>query len=96
MNTNPPSATSARYKQELGNIARRRLLNYPDQQAEIIARHYVAHARSAQALLQLVESRKHVLSSPDVDSVIQRLVDEIKNNHWHDFGIELDWPNLAE
>lgn len=88
------TATSERYKQEAGNLARYRLLTYPNHQAETIARHYVAHATMALQLLKMVETRQHN-NFPELDSRIQILVDVIKNNHWHDFGIELEWPRIA-
>jgi len=90
------SATSERYKQELGNMARRRLLTYPDCQAEAIAKHYAAHATIALQILKMLECRRHAGGYPELDRSIQMLVDEIKNNHWHDFGIELEWPNAPD
>ena len=85
------SASSERYKQELGNMARHRLLMYPDCQAEAIAKHYAAHATIALQILKMLECRQHIGGYDELDRSIQMLVDEIKNNHWHDFGIELEW-----
>lgn len=81
-----------RHKHELGNMARHKLMKYPDHQAEVIAKHYVAHANIAMEILKMVECARHTGAYAELDRSIQMLVDEIKNNHWHDFGIELNWP----
>ena len=72
-------------------MARRRLLTYPDQQAEAIAKHYAAHATIALQILKMVELRRQAGAYLDHDLIILRLVEVIKKNHWHDFGIELKW-----
>jgi hypothetical protein len=86
------TATSERYKQELGNIARQRLLKYPDCQAEAIAKHYIAHATVALQILKMLECCQSG-AYPEIADSVQMLVSVIKNNHWQDFGIELEWPN---
>lgn len=95
MPANEESAVSQRYKQELGNLARHRLAICPDYQAEAIARHYASHATLALELLKPVELRRQsaVFHGDDnsLNHTIEMLVGQIKNNHWHDFGIELDW-----
>lgn len=77
-------------------MARRRLLTYPDYQAEVIAKHYASHATVALQILKLVECHRSAGSGsnyPMIDHTIQMLVDTIKDSHWHDFGIELNWEN---
>lgn len=87
------SATAIRYEMELTALARVRLSQHPHLQAEAIAKHYTAHATIALQLLKMLECRRHIGCYPELDRSIQMLVDEIKTNHRHDFGIELEWPN---
>lgn len=65
------------------------------QQAEAIARHYVAHAQIALQALRLIELRQqyeqHLGRNP-LNSTISRLIETIKSNHARDLGIELEWP----
>jgi hypothetical protein len=87
------SATAARYEMALTDMARGRLTQHPHLQAEAIARHYTAHATIALQLLKMLECRRHTETWPELERSIQMLVDEIKTNHRHDFGIALEWPN---
>lgn len=89
----PGSATATRYETALTEMARGRLTQHPHLQAEAIARHYTAHATLALQLLKMVECRRHSETWPELERSIQMLVDEIKTNHRHDLGIELEWPN---
>lgn len=62
------------------------------QQAEAIARHYVAHATIAAQLLNTIEaSRQFKSPMPELDRFISYMVNTIKANHAKDFGIELEW-----
>lgn len=87
------SATATRYEMALTDMARERLSLHPHLQAEAIARHYTAHATIALQLLKMLECRRHTETWPELERSIQMLTDEIKTNHRHDFGIELEWPN---
>ena len=87
------SATATRYEMALTDMARGRLTQHPHLQAEAIAKHYTAHATIALQLLKMLECRNHTETWPELERSIQMLVDEIKTNHRHDFGIELEWPN---
>lgn len=75
-------------------MAFQRLEEHEHHQAEAIAKHYAAHATIALQILKMVECRKYTGGHPELDRSIQMLVDEIKNNHWHDFGIELEWKTF--
>ncbi len=86
------SEAQLRYESHVTALAHERLSEHPHLQAEAIAKHYVAHATTALQLLKLVECRRYSGSYPELDRCIQMLVDEIKTNHRHDFGIELEWP----
>lgn len=64
------------------------------QQAERIARHYLSHAASAQHLLKITELVRYGGElTDDTKAAIKYLADQIRNNHAHDLGIELSWPN---
>lgn len=63
------------------------------QQAEKIARHYLSHAASAQYLLKIVETARYGEMTDDTKAAIKHLADQIRNNHAHDLGLELSWPN---
>ena len=90
----PAPASQVHYEMALRKIAYYKLSKYPEFQAEAIAKHYVAHAMIALQLLKLTENRRHDESAQDLEYLIKMLVDQIKTNHLHDFGIELDWPTL--
>ena len=65
------------------------------QQAERIARHYLAHAASAQHLLKITELVRYGGElTDDTKAAVKYLADQIRNNHAHDLGIELSWPNV--
>lgn len=87
------SATTVRYERAVTALAYERLRRSSEQQAEAIARHYTAHATLALTLLDLLESRKHSHDTTALDATIEICVAQIKRNHRHDFGIELEWPN---
>jgi len=65
------------------------------QQAEKIARHYLAHATIAQQLLMIIEAVRGFEPNNDTEALIKYWADQIRNNHAHDFGIELSWPNAS-
>lgn len=74
----------------------RMLSEHPKAQAEAIAKHYAAYANIALDLLNIVEAKRHAPTGADTtssDDAIRYLVDEIKQGHAHDLGIQLDWPN---
>jgi hypothetical protein len=76
----------------------RMLSEHPKAQAEAIARHYAAYANIALDLLNIVEAKRHAPTGADTtssDDAIRYLVDEIKQGHAHDLGIQLDWSNAA-
>lgn len=79
-------------KMEAASI-RNKLMIYPEEQARAIARHYASHAYMANRLLSLIELRD--IADYEQHNVIcwkvDRLVEQIKNNHLFDLGIELDW-----
>lgn len=88
------SATSIRYEQAVMAIAHERLRRFPEHQAEAIAKHYAAHATTAMQILKMIEARRGTWdATPNLDQAIQMLVEQIKTNHRHDFGIELEWLN---
>lgn len=82
------SASQINYEQMQMDLAYNMLAEHPYQQAERIAKHYVAHATIA---LQILELLKHKGESKDIELCAERLVNEIKRNHRHDFGIDLEW-----
>jgi hypothetical protein len=77
-------------------LAYERMLKCPEAQAEVIAKHYVAHATLALNLLELTRSRRCSDNPQQLDAAIAWHVEEIRRNHRRDFGIELEWPNLKE
>lgn len=86
-----PSALSVRY--EMG-LSYDRLRSSPEAQAEAIGRHYAAHALLAQEILKLIELRKYSDDSTIADAAIAYCVAQIKRNHRHDFGIDLEWVDV--
>lgn len=70
----------------------------PHLQAEAIARHYLAHANIAKQMMQLVDikSRRLVNGQERITAILEMLAEEIKTNHAHDFGIQLEWVNLPK
>ena len=66
----------------------------PEYQAEVIAKHYASHATLALQLLELLKARRYGGATENLDSAIAWTVDQIKRNHRHSFGIELEWPKL--
>lgn len=74
-----------------------RLVMYPDQQARVIAEHYVAHYQLARELLAMLDARRHMFGgdTTNVDNLIDHLVKQIKQNHCGSLGIKLEWPNVA-
>jgi len=89
------SASLTRYETCEMELAHYRLARHPQAQAEAIARHYLAHAATAQHLLKIIEMARHTEHTPDVESAIKYLTDQIRTNHRRDLGIELSWPNVA-
>jgi hypothetical protein len=88
------TATSIRHEQADRAIAYETLRRFPEHQAEAIAKHYVAHAMVALQILKIIEVQRGALdTNPNIDQVIQLLVNQIKANHRHDLGIALEWPN---
>lgn len=73
------------------DLARRRLVGSASEQARAIAKHYVRHAMLAQTLARLLEAQCLRCAHPDAESLIQSMVNQIKRDHLHDFGIALEW-----
>ena len=74
----------------------RMLSEHPQAQAEAIARHYLAHTNLALDLLNIIEVKRLAptgAGTTSSDDAIRYLVDEIKEGHARDLGIQLDWPN---
>lgn len=74
----------------------RMLSEHPQAQAEAIARHYLAHTNLALDLLNIIEVKRLAptgAGTTSSDDAIRYLVDEIKQGHAHDLGIQLDWSN---
>jgi len=72
----------------------RRMIQGDDMtEAEIIARHYLAHVNVAQQILAIVKMSEGQPYPPDehIKAFLKYHVDLIKTNHAHDFGIELKW-----
>lgn len=87
------SASLTRHEACEMEMAYHRLARHPQTQAEAIARHYLAHAATAQHLLKIIEMARYTERGPDVESAIKYLTDQIRTNHRRDLGIELSWPN---
>lgn len=92
MNTTATSQSNTRYEQAVTEQAYASLSEYPNRQAEAIARHYVSNLRIALTLLELIKSRPHGESGRKVDSIIAHCVEEIKRNHRFTLGLKLEWP----
>ncbi len=73
-------------------LAYERLKRLPEMQAEIIAKHYAAHATLALTLLKLIQARRYSDNPSVFNSEIAYCMNQIKRNHQYDFGIELEWP----
>lgn len=69
-------------------IAYARLQAYPEAQAIIIAKHYIAHAILAKEIVEVIERYDY---HPVVNELVSKLVGTIKENHLIDLGIALDW-----
>jgi len=67
-------------------------------EAEIIARHYLAHVNIAQQILGIIKSRERFTIRNERDENIREFlrhcVSLIKSGHAHDFGIELKWETF--
>jgi len=65
------------------------------EEAEIIARHYLAHVHIAQQILGIIKSREGFTIRNERDENIREFlrhcVTLIKSGHALDFGIELKW-----
>lgn len=88
---NNQTATAINYEKAASELARLRLLKYPSEQAETIAKHYVAHAVLALDLLKMIEARRQSDEPGNLDWAIAYSLEQIKRNHLHDFGIALEW-----
>ena len=77
---------------EMG-LSYERLHRFPEAQAEAIGRHYAAHTKIAMEILKLIELRQYATDTTNVDAAIAYFVEQIKRNHRHDFGIDLEWAN---
>lgn len=69
------------------------LRQFPSLQAETIAKHYTACAGIAVHLLALIKSRKYTQDHKNINATIAKCVEQIKQEHRQDFGIELEWRN---
>jgi hypothetical protein len=74
-------------------LARRRLSECPDYQAEAIAKHYTSLAIIALNLSEMLRQRRYGDNPQVLDDPIAYCVEQIKSSHRYDFGIELEWPN---
>lgn len=93
MNENETQTASAiNYERNAMALAYSMLANHPEREAEIIARHYVAHATLALEILQLLEMRRYSADSGET-AIVKRCVEFIKRNHKYDFGIPLEWKS---
>ena len=89
------SASLARYRQIEVTMAFHMIGRMSElQQAERIASHYLSHAAHAQDILKIIELVRYGGElNDDTKAAIKYLTDQIRNNHAHDLGIELSWPN---
>jgi hypothetical protein len=87
------SATATRYEMAAMALAYERMMKCPECQPEAIAKHYAAHATLALNLIELCKDRRYSDNPQELDAAIAHCVEQIKRNHRHDFGIELEWPN---
>ena len=91
---NTETASSITYERERIGVAYEKLSRFPSEQAEAIARHYVAHAQISMQIIALVEARRHSASQDSFDAAIDYCVQQIKQNHKYDLNIELKWPRI--
>lgn len=70
-----------------------RLAKQPENQAEEIARHYLAHAMIAKQILELIDMRREFAPGTfaAADYVINCLITQIKDDHRFDLGLALEW-----
>ena len=71
------------------------LSGYPEAQAEKIARHYAHMAQTALTLLKIIEMAKGLPKGANLDQAeeaAQHLLGQIKDAHFYDLGIKLQWP----
>lgn len=86
------TASQTNYEEACREVAFRNMEQSPlRQQAEKIARHYLAHAEVAKTIMSVIETVEPCEAS---DQLLAHLVGLIKSNHLHDFGIALEWRNL--
>jgi hypothetical protein len=89
----PDSTSAVRYEACMMELARKRLSECPDYQAEAIAKHYASLAIVAMNLLEMLQQRRYGTNPQVLDDLIDYRVEQIKSSHRLDFGIELEWPN---
>lgn len=58
-----------------------------------IVRHYAKLAQIAVQAAKLIEMQESGCESPELDEAIDYVVRQLKTNHLHDFGIELEWSD---
>ncbi len=88
----PNAASETRYQRTLADMRAYNLAEHPTIQAEIIARHYTSLATTALNLLQLIEARRYSENPEPLDQCIDFCLRQIKDLHWQDLGIKLEWP----
>jgi hypothetical protein len=82
-------------------LARGFLFEHPEEQARVVAEHYLSHAHIARALIHLIgefnNARRHGLGTANnMRDGIEILLGEIKRDHLVDFGIPLEWRKETE
>ena len=88
----PASQISAeRYQQMVAKRLSARLGRSELSQAEAVAKHYMSHAVIALELWDAVQMERQCGETEMSRQVINRLLGEIKRNHFADLGILLEW-----
>ena len=86
----PQTRSEARFERERLAITYFRLHEYPEGQAEAIARHYLSVFTAARTLQMLVGLREGG-PRPGLEEAIRLFTNTIRRAHAGDLGIALDW-----
>jgi len=86
-----PTASEIRLRTSRMEIASDLMSQCLETQARRVAKHYLSHILISQELLKAAEYMKQDPYSEVARVLTQRLLQEIKDNHAYDFGIELEW-----
>lgn len=81
-----------RYQQKRASLVRSQLGDYPYLVAGVVARHYMSMSNIAQTLYHSA----NLPDSPEKDELIGRILNQIQEQHYVDFGQEAPWKKVEQ